>query len=197
MQQNPKDGFEVVKQVKAELDQLILARNELAKWQLLNTEKAENCSKQKETSENFKIINLPPMVTNRKECEYCFAKSYCLLSASSLESDSSLPSSYQVKPEVQHYFKKFYECIALEQSFAIHDKTQFEECHLKLVSAYSDGSKGTIVTLQKVIDDETVEFSENTFVTMTTEQNISFIKGCIIMRSYIARYVSPKSPFKH
>ena len=28
-----KSGFEVIKQVKSELDRLILARNELAKWQ--------------------------------------------------------------------------------------------------------------------------------------------------------------------
>lgn len=36
--ENPiKDGFEYLKQQKVELDSLILGRNELAKWQKLNS----------------------------------------------------------------------------------------------------------------------------------------------------------------
>ena len=40
--ENPvKDGFEYLKQQKVELDSLILGRNELAKWQQLNSKKIE------------------------------------------------------------------------------------------------------------------------------------------------------------
>jgi hypothetical protein len=40
--ENPvRDGFEYLKQSKLELDQLVLGRNEIAKWQQLNSRKIE------------------------------------------------------------------------------------------------------------------------------------------------------------
>ena len=40
--ENPvRDGFEYLKQQKIELDSLILGRNEIAKWQQLNSKKIE------------------------------------------------------------------------------------------------------------------------------------------------------------
>jgi len=38
---NLKDGFEVVKQRKQELDALVMGRNEIAKWTKLNNKKVE------------------------------------------------------------------------------------------------------------------------------------------------------------
>ena len=76
---------------------------------------------------------------------------------------------------------------------ASRDRPQADEKNLCLKKVNSNGGRGTYVVLQKTIDDSTCEFSERTFVNLSTENNINFTKGCIVQRTYITQAVSPHS----
>lgn len=67
------------------------------------------------------------MISKVSECQRCYSKEICVLSAISLESDIKLKSPagqfnafYEIENktsnEIKAYFKKFVECITLEQS---------------------------------------------------------------------------------
>jgi hypothetical protein len=107
MDDNVKEGFEVIKQKKQELDALVMARNEIAKWTKLNNKKVEvprtqvrksvtidptTGSEQTEIEyqkdyENVKVVHLPPMSNRIQECKSCFSKEVCSLFAISIEAD--------------------------------------------------------------------------------------------------------------
>lgn len=118
---NPvKDGFEYLKQQKLELDSLVLGRNEIAKWQKLNSahidirralystdknnpaafdddlepdndsQKADEIEDSAKKWDNIKVVKLPPMISRVSECKGCFSKEVCSLAAISLEADKPL-----------------------------------------------------------------------------------------------------------
>ena len=125
-----KAGFEVIKQVKSELDRLILARNELAKWQQLNRTQLEFTQKtySDEDFAKVKVVKLPPMIEGLKqECQNCFVKGVCNMSFQALESDQK-PTEFakdfpnQATDTVKEYFRRFVECVTLEQGVASRDR---------------------------------------------------------------------------
>lgn len=78
--ENPvKDGFEYLKQQKLELDSLILCRNELAKWQQLNSKKIDltrrpafiqDCQEPlSQDIDEIEVVKLPPMISRVSECK--------------------------------------------------------------------------------------------------------------------------------
>lgn len=69
-----ENGYQIISENKNELDQLIIGRNELAKWFKNNSGHQ---------------IRLPPMISNYKECRFCFQKEVCSLAAISVEGNNS------------------------------------------------------------------------------------------------------------
>jgi hypothetical protein len=82
---------------------LILGRNELAKWQQLNSKKIElsrrgfiesgfdqDGGSQGDSQHKWdmiEVVKLPPMIARVSECKLCFSKEICSLAAISLEAD--------------------------------------------------------------------------------------------------------------
>jgi len=142
------------------------------------------------------------MITRPSECQGCFSKEVCSLSALSIEDSSRRdPKAGQfdvfkdmeanVKPEVRAYFKKWFECINLEQTAeqerisSSYNSSNSKEEGLRLISRNSNGMGGFIATLQKPINPtKTSELGERAFVNMYTENNISFAKGFIISKNF-------------
>ena len=78
-------------------------------------------------SAESQIVKLPPMSKKKNTCERCFSKEVCSIAALSLESESKRhPDSAKFEMfkeisekatlQIRRYFKKFVECINLEQS---------------------------------------------------------------------------------
>lgn len=61
---------------------------------------------------------------------------------------------------------------------------------MQIVKINSNGERGVIVVLQKVIPEtKTSELAERTFVNLYTENNITYGKGSIIVRNYYLREI--------
>ena len=93
--------------------------------------------------------------------------------------------------KVRDYFKKFVECVNLEQSAEMdrqssaYNTTSNKETDLKLLKIVPNGGSGVIITLQKPIQEtKTAELGECTAVNLQTSNNISFIRGKIVLRQY-------------
>ena len=98
---------------------------------------------------------------------------------------------------MKEYFKKFIECINLEQSAekdrqsSSYNTNINKETDLQIMKVNSNGDKGLIVVLQKLIyDTKTSELGERTFVNLLTENNISFGKGFIVVRHYYFKEIN-------
>ena len=142
------------------------------------------------------------MISRVSECKMCFSKEVCTLAAISIEADiprkapvGNFPAFQEIAnrstPQIKSYFKKFIECINLEQSAEIdrqsssYNTTINKETDLKIMMITPNGAGGTTVTLQKPIHDtKTSELAERTFVNLYTKNNISFGKGFIVLRQY-------------
>lgn len=70
------------------------------------------------------------MISRVSECKMCFSKEVCTLAAISIEADiprkapvGNFPAFQEIAnratPQIKSYFKKFIECINLEQSAEI------------------------------------------------------------------------------
>jgi len=211
------------------LDNLVLGRNELAKWHKLNStlidlprhvfsdkfkkngdeigggappdvpvpvDAADDAAKW----DTIKVVKLPAMISRVQECKGCFSKEVCTLAAISIEADiprkdpvGKFPAFQEINQratkEIKSYFKKFIECINLEQSAEMdrqsssYNTTINKETEMKIVQINPNGVGGTSVTLQKPIhDSKTSELAERTFVNLYTKNNISFGKGFIVLR---------------
>jgi len=77
--------------------------------------------------DTIKIVKLPPMIARVSECKTCYSKEVCSMAALSLETDierkapvgqfnAFIDIDKKATVEVKAYFKKFIECINLEQS---------------------------------------------------------------------------------
>lgn len=77
--------------------------------------------------QTMQIVHYPPMITRTSECKGCFSKEVCSLAALSLEDSASrkppmgefpafLEMQKKITVETKEYFKKFIECINIEQS---------------------------------------------------------------------------------
>lgn len=65
-----------------------------------------------------------------------------------------------------------------------------KETDLQIVKINSNGERGVIVVLQKVIPEtKTLELAERTFVNLYTENNITYGKGSIMVRNYYLREI--------
>ena len=74
-----------------------------------------------------RVVHLPPMIKKIEECNFCFSKEVCSLAALSLEADihRKAPAGHfdefqiveqKATPQIKAYFKRFVECINLEQT---------------------------------------------------------------------------------
>ena len=104
---------------------------------------------------------------------------------------------------IKEYFKKFIECITLEQSEGKERVTSTytnanRETGLKITKINSNGKKGTIVVLQKETSEDLKpsELTDRTFVNLITTNNISFNKGCIIVKNMYTRVIEPLQKFQ-
>lgn len=219
----------------------MLGRNELAKWQKLNSahidlprramystdksnpaafdddlepeddsQKCESIEDQAKQWDNIKVVKLPPMISRVSECKGCFSKEVCSLAAISLEADiPRKPPTGQFQgfqdiqqkatPQIRQYFKRYIECINLEQSAELdrqsssYNTTINKETDLNMLRMNPNGGGGVIVTLQKpILDTKTSELGERTFVNLYTHNNISFGKGFIISRQYYFKPIDSK-----
>ena len=101
---------------------------------------------------------------------------------------------------MKEYFKRFVECINLEQA-AEKDRQSSsyttninKETDLQIEKVNSNQFRGVIVVLQKVISEtKTSELAERTFVNLYTDNNISFGKGFIVARHYYLRELKESS----
>ena len=91
---------------------------------------------------------------------------------------------------VKDYFKRFYECINLEQSAEMdrqqsqYNQALSKETNLRMTSITTNCMEGVMVTLQKPKDDNKIsELSERQFVNLKTTNNISFWKICWLRTS--------------
>ena len=77
--------------------------------------------------DTVKVVKLPPMIARIQECKQCYSKEVCSIAAISLEPDIPRVAPVgqfsafndiekKATTEVKSYFKKFIECINLEQS---------------------------------------------------------------------------------
>jgi hypothetical protein len=150
--------------------------------------------------DNIKVVKLPPMISRVSECKMCFSKEVCTLAAISLEADvpRKAPTgqfqtfqdiSNSATTQVKSYFKRYIECINLEQGAEMdrqssaYNTTSNKETDLNILRINPNGAGGVIVTLQKpILDTKTSELCERTFVNLYTVNNISFGKGFIISR---------------
>jgi hypothetical protein len=71
MDDDVKQGFDVIKQHKLELDALIIGRNELAKWSKKNTKNV--FATKTEDIDSIRVVHLPPMLKNVTVCKTCFS----------------------------------------------------------------------------------------------------------------------------
>ena len=79
MDDNLREGFQVIRQIKSELDAIVIGRNELAKWYKRNGEEG--------------AVKYPPMISRTGECKRCFTAKLCGFAALTLENRDELPSS--------------------------------------------------------------------------------------------------------
>jgi hypothetical protein len=111
-----------------------------------------------------RLVYLPPMISKISECRGCFSKEACTLVAISIEENIPRPPpvgqfpvfneiSSQADETIRAYFKKFIECITLEQSVEMNKiRTQYEsmntkESKLKILKINKVSSDSMIVTL--------------------------------------------------
>lgn len=109
------------------------------------------------------MVKLPAMISRVQECKGCFSKEVCTLAAISLEADiprkaavGNFPAFLEIEsratPEIKAYFKKYIECINLEQSAeqdrqsSSYNTTINKETDLNIVKLTPNGLGGTIVT---------------------------------------------------
>jgi len=190
-----ENGFQIIAENKNELDQLIMGRNELAKWFKNN---------------GGDQISLPPMISNYTECRFCFQKEVCSLAAISMEANKSkvnaeryeqFPTFKYVQdkttPEVKEYFAKYYQCINLEQNAELGGQiagqgvTERGFQYMGFVKTPND--EGTIVTLLK---GGPCTLNEGRSVNLRTENNISFYRGFVKSKSVENNLVEIKIEFK-
>jgi len=108
------------------------------------------------------------MISRVQECKGCFSKEVCTLAAISIEADiprkapiGQFPAFQEISArateKIKAYFKKFIECINLEQSAEMdrqsssYNTTINKETDLKICLINPNGGGGTVVTLQKPI----------------------------------------------
>jgi hypothetical protein len=119
------------------------------------------------------------MITRTSECKYCFQKTICSLAALSLEDEHPLahkrsgqqgnfPAFLEMQAtltqDIKMYFKKFIECINLEQNAENERFTQKDpknggvqcansnnarETKLRIVKIESNGNEGVKIELEK------------------------------------------------
>ena len=82
MNEDKQLAFQYIKQKKVELDQLIMKRNELAKWQKINSTVLDPW---KDESLLKPVIFFPPMIKWEKECSSCFTKEVCSICSIAIE----------------------------------------------------------------------------------------------------------------
>jgi len=104
------------------------------------------------------------MISRVSECKQCFSKEICSLAAISLEEKVERKEpvgQFKVFAEIQQkatakvkeYFKKFIECISLEQSSEIdrqsssYTSNMNKETDLQIVKINPNGERGVIVVL--------------------------------------------------
>ena len=141
MDDNIQEGFVYMKSNKLELESLVMGRNEQAKWVRRNQvnpfvprkylneigQIQDDLIEENKSWDSIQIVKLPPMIKRPSECKGCFNKEVCSLSAISLEENverdplmGQFPTFQdmlsKVTQEVKEYFKKYIECINLEQN---------------------------------------------------------------------------------
>ena len=104
------------------------------------------------------------MISRVSECKMCFSKEVCSLAAISIEADvprkapiGNFPAFQEIQQratrEIKSYFKKFIECINLEQSAEMdrqsssYNTTINKETDLNICVINPNGTGGTVVTL--------------------------------------------------
>ena len=104
------------------------------------------------------------MIRDVYQCKMCFSKEVCTLAAISIEADiprkapvGQFPAFQEIQQratvEIKSYFKKFIECINLEQSAEMDRQsssynTQInKETDLHIVMINDNGDGGSVVTL--------------------------------------------------
>jgi hypothetical protein len=117
-----EDGwFKEIKQSTNALAQLIIKRNEIAKWHKKGEKAGEGLTDD--------ILALPPMAKSKLKdvnitCKRCFNSEVCCLAALSFEpekvyplptGEGNFPKMFEMKAtisdEIKLYFKKWFECI--------------------------------------------------------------------------------------
>ncbi len=77
-----------------------------------------------------------------------------------------------------------------ERQSSTYTSNSNKETDLQIVKINSNGERGVIVVLQKVIPEtKTLELAERTFVNLYTVNNITFGKGSIMVRNYYIREI--------
>ena len=98
---------------------------------MIQYEKVFEDTKSQETNydkyDKVEIVRLPPMISNIDDCKYCFQKDICALSNLAFEADQEkqgaqgqfqgyLEIEQKIKYPIRKYFKRFVECITLEEN---------------------------------------------------------------------------------
>ena len=148
------------------------------------------------------------MSKKKNTCERCFSKEVCSIAALSLESESKRhpdAAKFEIFKEIsekatlqiRRYFKKFVECINLEQSAennrqeSSYTTGSNKEQDMKIVAINKTEEGLIVVSLQKAISEfKSNELGERTFVNMYTRNNISFAKGFINTKHYFYKLVN-------